>query len=274
MFNVFSPSSNVKVLSEQHRAGIAVRALRKQYANATVLENLSFSVCPGKSLSIIGKSGCGKSTLLSILAQLQSASSGKIDFTAENGSLFTQMYSRMPRLSYVLQEYGLFPWKTAFENLALPLQLLKYDTAFIQEQVHRLLDELNLSDTAKRYPCELSGGQKQRLALGRALISKPEIILLDEPFSSVDAINREYLQNLILTLWKKYRFTFVLVTHSVSEAVYLGSGILSLKKFSAPKKPQQTYFDNPFFADETMREQKEFFELCGIVQHSLADENE
>lgn len=274
MFSVFSSSSNIKVLSEQHKAGIAVHALGKQYANATVLETLSFSVRPGKSLSVIGKSGCGKSTLLSILAQLQPATSGKVEFTAENGSLFTRMHSRMPRLSYVLQEYGLFPWKTAFENLALPLQLLKYDTVFIQEQVYRLLEELNLADTAKRYPCELSGGQKQRLALGRALISKPEIILLDEPFSNVDAINREYLQNLILTLWKKYSFTFVLVTHSVSEAVYLGSGILSLKKFSDNRASQPSYFENPFFAAENMREQKEFFELCNIVQHSLADKDE
>lgn len=264
-------AENCLVAAERHMAGISAECLCKRYGHFSVLENISFSLPPGKSLSVIGKSGCGKSTLLSILARLQPCTGGTVRFTAENGLSFFDTYKRMPRLSYVLQEYGLFPWKTAYENLALPLQIVNCGKAEIREKVTALLEELNLQETAKRYPCELSGGQKQRLALGRALISKPEIILLDEPFSSVDAINREYLQNLILSLWKKYRFTFVLVTHSVSEAVYLGSGILSLAKFAENRPVQQTYFENPFFAEDDMREHKEFFELCKTVQHSLSD---
>lgn len=264
---------------EQHRAGFAVQGLCKEYAGRPVLRNISFFVEAGRSLSVIGKSGCGKSTLLSVLAQLQPYESGTVDFITENGSSFCEAYGRMPRFAYVLQDYGLFPWKTAFENLALPLQLGAFSKSHIHEQVLRMLAELDLEGLGKRYPSELSGGQKQRLALGRALIAKPEIILLDEPFSSVDAINREYLQNVILSLWKKYRFTFVLVTHSVSEAVYLGSSVLSLAKFSeksleaggkAEKRNlQYTLFENPFFAEENMREKKEFFELCTVVQHSF-----
>lgn len=243
------------------------------------MRNISFSVEAGKSLSVIGKSGCGKSTFLSVLAKLQPFESGTVDFITESGNSFFETYGRMPRLSYVLQDYGLFPWKTAFENLSLPLQLGGFSKRHIYEHVLQMLAELDLQGIEKRYPAELSGGQKQRLALGRALISKPEIILLDEPLSSVDAINREYLQNLILSLWKKYRFTFVLVTHSVSEAVYLGSSVLSLAKFTengfggstkAEKKNQQyALFENPFFAEDNMREKKEFFELCRTVQHSL-----
>ena len=264
---------------EQHRAGFAVLGLCKEYAGRPVLRNISFSVEAGRSLSVIGKSGCGKSTLLSVLAQLQPYESGTVDFITENGSSFYEAYGRMPRFAYVLQDYGLFPWKTAFENLALPLQLGAFSKSHIHEQVLRMLAELDLEGLGKRYPSELSGGQKQRLALGRALIAKPEIILLDEPFSSVDAINREYLQNVILSLWKKYRFTFVLVKHSVSEAVYLGSSVLSLAKFSEKSLEaggkaekgnlQYTLFENPFFAEENMREKKEFFELCTVVQHSL-----
>ncbi len=230
------------------------------------MNELSFSVCAGKSLSVIGKSGCGKSTLLSVLAQLQEYQSGVVEFVTPQGKSFIEEYGRMPRLSYVLQEYGLFPWKNARENLMLPLQLVKMDKERIQEHVALMLQELDLSGLEKRYPCELSGGQKQRLALGRALISKPEIILLDEPLSSVDAINRENLQNLILSLWKKYQFTFVLVTHSVGEAVYLGGNILSLSKFSSEDVSQYTLYDNPYFAEENIRDKKEYFELCKIIQ--------
>lgn len=256
---------------EQYQAGITVKNLSKKYDSVSVLNDISFSVQSGKSLSVIGKSGCGKSTLLSLLAHLQDFQAGSIEFTTGSGSSFLETNRRMPRLSYVLQEYGLFPWKNAQENLMLPLQLAKYDKAYIHDQAALMLEELELSGIEKRYPQELSGGQKQRLAIGRALISKPEIILLDEPFSSVDAITRENLQNLILTLWKKYQFTFVLVTHSVSEAVYLGSQILSLAKIADTRDSQYTIYENPYFAEENIRDKKEYFELCKVVQHSLQE---
>lgn len=257
---------------EQHQAGITAQGVSKQYDTATVLENISFSVAAGKSLSIIGKSGCGKSTLLTILAQLQEFQAGTIQFTSPIGSSFLDTYKRMPRLSCVLQEYGLFPWKNATENLMLPLQLAKCSKEYIQDQVALMFEELGLQGLEKRYPQELSGGQKQRLALGRALISKPEIMLLDEPFSSVDAINRENLQNLILSLWEKYHFTFVLVTHSVSEAVYLGGNILSLKKAGEKHSSQYRLYENPYFAEENIRDKKEYFELCKVIHHSLQED--
>lgn len=257
---------------EQHQAGIIVQGVSKQYDTASVLENISFSVAAGKSLSIIGKSGCGKSTLLTILAQLQKFQAGTIQFTSNTGKPFLDTYKRMPRLSYVLQEYGLFPWKNATENLMLPLQLAKCNKKYMKEQVAMMFEELGLQGLEKRYPQELSGGQKQRLALGRALISKPEIMLLDEPFSSVDAINRENLQNLILSLWEKYHFTFVIVTHSVSEAVYLGGNILSLKKAGDRQTSQYRLYENPYFAEENVRDKKEYFELCKIIHHSLQED--
>lgn len=259
---------------EQYQAGITVQGVSKKYGTVSVLDTVSFSVPAGKSLSIIGKSGCGKSTLLSLLAQLQKYDAGTIAFTSNTGEAFLDTYKRLPRLSYVLQEYGLFPWKNAAENLMLPLQLAKCNKEYMKEQVALMLEELGLEGLEKRYPQELSGGQKQRLALGRALISKPEIMLLDEPFSSVDAINRENLQNLILSLWKKYQFTFVLVTHSVNEAVYLGGNILSLSKANLTKSsnmqsPQYTLYENPYFAEENIRDKKEYFELCKVIHHSL-----
>lgn len=256
---------------EQYQAGIIVKNLCKEYDSFSVLKDISFAVQSGKSLSIIGKSGCGKSTLLSLLAHLQPFQAGSIEFITSSGVSFLETYKRLPRLSYVLQEYGLFPWKNAAENLMLPLQLAKYNKEYIQEHVQLMLQELGLAGFEKRYPQELSGGQKQRLALGRALISKPEIILLDEPFSSVDALNRENLQNLILALWEKYQFTFVLVTHSVSEAVYLGSNILSLAKAADTQTSQYTMYENPYFAEENIRDKKEYFELCKIIQHSLQE---
>ena len=250
-------------------AGINVQNLQKHYQENIVLNDISFVVEAGQSLSIIGPSGCGKSTLLSLLAHIAKDYNGKITFITKSGNDFFQENKRFPRVSYVLQDYGLFPWKRADENLALPLLLLGLSKEEREFKVNQMFCELGLQGMEKRFPSELSGGQKQRLALGRALISDPEIILLDEPLSSVDAINREYLQNVILELWKKHTFTFVLVTHSVSEAVYLGKNILALEKYSEDKKIQYTHFENPYFGENTMREKPEFFELCKKIQKAI-----
>lgn len=260
-------------VTERFPVGIRLRNVGKSYGDFAVLGNVSVSVGAGRSLAVVGESGCGKSTLLSVIARLQQTDRGSVEFVDKDGLSFFGKYGRMPRLSYVLQDYGLFPWKNAEENLALPLLLQDVSKKHIKDRVFRMLDELGLQGMEKRYPSELSGGQKQRLALGRALISEPELILLDEPFSSVDAINREHLQNLILSLWKKYGFSFVLVTHSAEEAVYLGSTVLSLKKYREGGNAF-SLFENRLFAMENMRKSEEYFRLCQKVHASLSEEDD
>ncbi len=258
---------------QQEKASIIISQIQKSYDTQEVIRDLNVSLNSGESLSIIGPSGCGKSTLLYILAGLDIPNSGKIIFATENSNLsesFFKKHSRSPRISYVMQDYGLFPWKTAEENLALPLILYKFPQNEHKKLIESMLFELGLNGINKKYPSELSGGQRQRLALGRALISSPEILLLDEPMSSVDAITREILQKLILQLWKKYSFTFILVTHSVSEAVYLGKNIMVMEKIRAQETSQTTIIENPCFGLENPQKTSEYPEIYTELSQKLA----
>ncbi len=205
--------------------------VRKGYGEDPVLEGISFALDYGDSLSVIGPSGCGKSTLLSLIVGLLSPDHGEITRTEPK-----------KHISFVLQDYGLFPWKTVEDNIALPLLLTGSGRDIAHERSMALISELGLTGLENRWPAELSGGQRQRVALGRALIRTPSLLLLDEPFSSLDALTRESMQDLILQLRAVHGFSYILVTHSVSEAVYLGKRILPLSFGTA-----QPMLDNPCF---------------------------
>ena len=196
---------------------IHIRDLSKRYGSNTVFEKLNFSVPRGDAVAIVGRSGCGKSTLLHLLAVLATDYHGHIDLAAPP-----------ERRSLVLQNFGLFPWKNIRENMELPLTLRGIAPKARKQAAEALLEELGLNGLDKRYPSQLSGGEQQRVALGRALITAPDILLLDEPFSSLDAITREHLQDVLANLWRQHGFTLVLVTHSIEEAVFLGKKILVL----------------------------------------------
>jgi len=174
--------------------------------------------------SLIGPSGCGKSTLLYLIAGLLYTSSGEIRIQGE-----------IPRpgrrqTGIILQNHGLFPWKTAWQNLALGLEIRGEKKKGIQDKVARILKTLGLEGREHSYPKELSGGEKQRLAIGRALVLKPDLLLLDEPFSALDAMSRERLQDHLWELQHEHssdrpELTVVLVTHSIEEAVFLSDRI-------------------------------------------------
>ncbi len=195
-------------------AALKIRALGKAYQGRVVFENLNFDLPFGGALALVGASGCGKTTVLHILAGLLSADRGQVIHSG-------------PKLkcSLVLQHYGLFPWKTARANLELPLALAGMSRPERRGRVKAMLAELGLSELEDRYPARMSGGQRQRLALGRALIAEPDLLLLDEPFSSLDAITRENLQNLLARLWRDRDLTFILATHSLEEAAFLGERV-------------------------------------------------
>ncbi len=285
MFFIRKEESEEKTLF-QYGTSLVVHELYKSYSKQQIIENLNFSVNAGETLSIIGPSGCGKSTLLYLLAGLDSSNKGRIQYYASNNKnedennlqqnlLFLQKYQRNPRISYVMQDYGLFPWKTAKENLALPLVLNKFPLSQQKRLIFEMFKELGLEGVERKYPSELSGGQRQRLALGRALINMPEILLLDEPLSSVDAITREHLQKLIFNLWEKYKFTLILVTHSVSEAMYLGKNIMVMKKISQDMHKANTIpyveIKNPCFGTENLQESVGFSNLYKTLSNHLAN---
>ena len=177
-------------MSRASDAGIAVRDLSKGYGEGPVLDGLSFDLPSGETLSVIGPSGCGKSTLLYLLAGLDKP---------DRGTVSTGEVSRRDkgRISFILQDYGLFPWKTVQENLSLPLELQGVAPSTRRKAVADMLDELGLGGLGMRYPAQLSGGQRQRVAIGRALITDPDILLMDEPFKGLDeALSRRIIKRI------------------------------------------------------------------------------
>lgn len=238
---------------------LRVDALTRNYGNGPVLDGLSFSLRGGETLAVIGPSGCGKSTLLYLLAGLDAPQRGGVTLRTAHGG--------PPRVAIILQDYGLFPWKTVWENVALPLQLNRTPRAGLSEAVRAMLAELQLEGLEERYPDQLSGGQRQRVAIGRALITTPDILLMDEPFSSLDAITREQMQNLVLDLWQRRNLTSVLVTHSVSEAAFLGKYVMVLG--GAPAR-MTLWLDNPWFGDPDCRGRKGYFAVTRRIYEALA----
>ena len=239
-------------------AAITVRELGKNYGNGPVLDGLSFDLPAGETLSVIGPSGCGKSTLLYLLAGLDLPDTGTVD---------TGVASRRHKgkISFILQDYGLFPWKSIGDNLALPLELQGVPHSARYTAVTNMLAELGLSGLERRFPSQLSGGQRQRVAIGRALISEPDILLMDEPFSSLDALTREHLQTVVMTLWQRRRPTCVLVTHNIPEAVFLGSHIMVMG--GRPAR-QVLWLDNPCFGSAA-RDDARSSALAGAIRAAL-----
>ncbi len=218
-------------MKENQQAGfaISVKEISKSFAHANaavqVLERISFDVAPGEIIAVCGLSGVGKSTLLRIIAGLIPASSGEV--VIDGASI-----SKPPaRLGFVTQDYSrsLFPWLTVERNVALPLK--KYaDSTKAQKsaKLAQALASVGLETAAKLFPWQLSGGMQQRAAIARALVTDPQLLLLDEPFASVDAHVRLELEDLVAGLVQTSGVTTILVTHDVDEAVYLADRVITL----------------------------------------------
>jgi len=210
-----------KTVSPTHTEGgnaIQVRRLRKVFGQLTVLHNLDLDVSAGQFIAIVGRSGCGKSTLLRLLAGLDHASDGELN----SGTQPLQSLREDTRLMF--QDDRLLPWKRVIDNVGLGLNGRWRDEAL------QALEEVGLADKADNWPAQLSGGQRQRVALARALIHKPRLLLLDEPLGALDALTRLEMQQLLERIWQQHRFTVVLVTHDVPEAVQLADRVIVLEE--------------------------------------------
>jgi sulfonate transport system ATP-binding protein len=194
----------------------------KTYPNGVhALERVSATIAPGEIVAIIGGSGCGKSTLLRAVAGLDRASCGRIRIDD------AEITAPHDRIGIIFQEPRLLPWLSVADNIGFGLAHLRPDAR--RDRVARALAQVGLSDKAKAWPRELSGGQAQRVAIARALVPQPEVLLLDEPFSALDAFTRRDLQDHLLELWGETRPTLILVTHDVDEAVVLADRILVMR---------------------------------------------
>lgn len=242
---------------------IDVRSVNLSYGvgdeRKDVLQDISFRIKPDSTCAIIGPSGCGKSSLLFLLAGLRKPDSGQI------------MIPGSPRCGTILQNYGLFPWKTVSQNIGLGLALRKIDKVAIAQKVASLIDEMGLTGFDDYFPVQLSGGMQQRVAMARAMAIEPEILLMDEPLSSLDALTRERLQNLFVQIRVKKQITSVIVTHSIEEAVFLGNTIVVLGK--RPAKVLQTV-ENPEAGDLSYRGQEQFYARCTMLRDLLREESD
>jgi NitT/TauT family transport system ATP-binding protein len=190
-----------------------------------VIQNLSLQIEQGEALVILGPSGCGKSTLINALAGTIPIESGIIDYIKYNDR--QTLNPKIHKIGIIPQNCGLLPWKTVRENCLLPSKIRKEQINKIRKQeIKKIYEALDIENLLERYPKELSGGQVQRAAIARAFILKPDLLLMDEPFSSLDAITREEARELFLKIWKQNRPTTILVTHSIEEALYLGNRII------------------------------------------------
>jgi NitT/TauT family transport system ATP-binding protein len=188
------------------------------------LQDLSFQVAPQEFVCVLGPSGCGKTTLLRTLAGLLPPSGGEIEY------LGRRLGGPQPGIGLVFQKANLLPWRNVLDNISLPLEVQGLPRLTAREQARRLVELVGLHGFEASLPRQLSGGMAQRVALARALVQDPDLLLLDEPFGSLDALTREQMGSELLNIWQQQRKTVVMVTHSISEALLLADRLLVLTR--------------------------------------------
>ena len=224
------------------------------------LDKVDLNLDRGESCAIIGPTGCGKTSLLFLLAGLLQPASGTV-------SIEGVLMSGVRRdTSLILQQHGLFPWKNAARNAALGLTIRGMEKGERTQRTRALMERMDIWDVRRSYPAQLSGGQRQRVAIARSLVTDPDLLLMDEPFSALDAMTRESLQDLLLGLWAEQRFTFVLVTHSIEEAVFLGRHIAVL----SPRPGRLIkILDNPGMGRADFRLSDSFHAMCSTIRQTM-----
>ena len=188
----------------------------------TALEDINFSIDEKEFVVLVGPSGCGKSTLLNIVGGLLSPSSGSVYFEG--------MMDKEPNLAIVFQEIALLPWRTVYQNVIYGLEEKKVSKQELKEKAEFYIDMVGLTEFKDAYPKQLSGGMKQRVGIGRALAVEPDLLLMDEPFSALDAQTRTLMQEELLTIWNRTQLSTLYVTHNIQEAVYLADRVIVLSR--------------------------------------------
>jgi NitT/TauT family transport system ATP-binding protein len=240
--------------------------ISKSFSNGvTAIAGIDLTIRPGEFVSLLGPSGCGKSTLLKVIAGLIAPSSGTIDWPQ---SAYDVAGTPEPALGFVFQEPTLLPWRTVADNVHLPLLLAGAGRGDAHDRVDEVLALVGLQAFAGSYPRQLSGGMKMRVSIARALVTKPKILLMDEPFAALDEITRIKLNNDLLELFERQGLTVIFVTHSVYESVYLSSRIVVMSS-----RPGRITAEVPVAVDypraEEFRTSILYNERCRLVSSAL-----
>lgn len=226
---------------------------------SAAIKDINLKLNDGDIYAFIGPSGCGKSTLLKVIAGLIQNYQGEV--ILNNRKISPKVHT----IGYIPQNFGLLPWKTVEDNITLAYRIKnkkKIDDT-TRKRIHDVVTKLGISSFLNNYPSELSGGQNQRVAIARAMALHPEILLMDEPFSALDALTRESIQELFLTIWKETKVTTFFITHSIEEAIYLGTKIVVMSP--SPGRILKI-IDNPVFYVDNKRTSMEFLEISSEIR--------
>ena len=244
---------------------VALRGVAKTFPNGTqALAGLDLEVRQGEFLSLLGPSGCGKSTALRIIAGLTESTAGAVAWSGP-----ADKAERRGRIGFVFQEPTLMPWATVFDNVRLPLKLAGASGGEAAPRVEAVLQRVGLQQFARAYPRELSGGMRMRVSIARALVTEPELLLMDEPFAALDEITRFALNDDLLRMWQALRTTIVFVTHSVFESVYLSSRIAVMSPRPG-RVVTELAIDAPYPRGPDFRTSSDYAALCRRVSEALA----
>jgi len=245
---------------------VSVQATRKTYATRNgdvhAVERADFDIDEGDFVSLVGPSGCGKSTLMSMIGGLETPTSGRITVGG------TPIAAPRRDFGYVFQDATLLPWKTVFDNVLFPIRTQKRPVADYLGEAERLLKLTDLWAFRDKRPAELSGGMRQRVAICRGLINDPRLLMMDEPFSALDAITRDDMNLMLAQLWDQVHKTAIFITHSIREAVYLSDRVLVMNaRPSRIVADIRVPFARPRRAE--MQEDPLFNEICGFVRDTI-----
>jgi NitT/TauT family transport system ATP-binding protein len=244
---------------------IALRDVSKRYPNGTLaLSGINLTIGDGEFVSLLGPSGCGKSTLLRMIAGLGSVTTGSIDRSAGAVAAGPDQ-----GLGFVFQEPTLMPWATVFNNVYLPLKLARITRTDAKPKIDEALAMVGLENFAAAHPRQLSGGMKMRVSIARALVTRPRILLLDEPFAALDEITRFRLNNDLIDLWQRQRWTVIFVTHSVFESVYLSQRIVVMSARPG-RAVSEVPISAPYPRDEGFRTSSAYSEFCRLTSAELS----
>lgn len=260
------PGAGTARPAQTARPIVSLRAINKVFSNGTVaLKDMSLDVRPGEFISLLGPSGCGKSTVLRLIAGLGEATSGAIDWPSDRQD---RQGSADHEIGFVFQEPTLMPWASVFNNVWLPLRLKGRSRATSREDVMNALEMVGLENFANAYPRELSGGMKMRVSIARALVTRPKLLLMDEPFAALDEITRFKLNNDLLHLWESFGWTVIFVTHSVFESVYLSDRIVVMAARPG-RVVADMAIDAPYPREDDFRTSTVYNDYCRDVSNAL-----
>ncbi len=219
-------------------AGVELLGVRRVFGGQVVaVDGIDLHISPGEFLAILGPSGCGKSTLLRIIAGLDRPDAGTVEVGSSGAG---QRRPRRTGIAYVFQDAHLLPWRNVLHNVALPLELMGASRQQRLAAAESAIEQVGLTDAITRYPAQLSGGMRMRVSLARALVTDPELLLLDEPFAALDEITRQQLDEQLHLLWRERGMTIIFVTHSIIEAAFLAQRAIVLTR-----RPARVVLDHP-----------------------------